>query len=81
MERRTHVEEMRFNQALGYAWGMQDGSGYRVIIDSWAFASWYSVVGHGVGTIADSLKEFVKNAPDEQMLIGEKYRRAPGINV
>jgi hypothetical protein len=82
MENRTKVEEMRYNQALGYAWGAQDNSpdGLAVNgngVDSQAFAAWYSVsiTPENHKTIYHAFKVFTDLPFAEQTALGAPYTR------
>jgi hypothetical protein len=82
MEARTRIQENKYGQALGYAWGRKDGSEDRrdIILDSGAFATFYSMLedlgGHH-RTIQDAYAYFRALKLEEQKAYGDTWMRRP----
>lgn len=83
MEARTRTQEMKYLQALGYAWGRKDGVSHaspectRVLLtDSMAFAAWYAVNSEGAThTLEDAFEHFLPLKMDEQKRLGRESQR------
>ena len=77
MQHRTMVEEIRWNQAIGYAWGLQDGSGFTKNANAIAFANWYSIVAHSDQNLHASMKLFLSFAPEDVREVESLNNRLP----
>lgn len=73
-EIRTSVEEMAFNQALGYAWSQQDHNFETAHCDSVSFAHWYSA-NRKARTLYDAFKYFTQFSFPTQRLMGNRNIR------
>jgi hypothetical protein len=81
MEHRTQQQEMRFVQALGYAWGRIDEqpmSGV-VLAGSMEFANWYSAYDEQEQTLQDSWDYFITLPHDKQVRLSEENKRLPFV--
>jgi hypothetical protein len=76
-------EEIRWNQAIGYAWGMQDGSEFKKNANAIAFANWYSIVGAKDQNLHAAMKLFLAFDPTDVREVESLNNRLPftGQNV
>ena len=91
MKMRTRIQEMKFGQALGYAWGVKDYSRATkdLILESAAFATFYSMLEElrsqdtfvrGVyygSAIQDAYKYFRELTSEEQKEYATLWQRRP----
>jgi hypothetical protein len=84
MDMRTRIQEMKYGQALGYAWGRKDASNARedIVLDSGAFATFYSMLEdlgrhHRVMAIQDAYAYFRALKLEEQKAYGDTWMRRP----
>lgn len=77
MQHRTMQEEIRWNQAIGYAWGVQDGSEFKKNANAIAFANWYSLVGHERANLHQAMKVFLHFAPEDIREVETVNNRLP----
>ena len=82
MESRTRQQEMKYGQALGYAYGAKDHSSdhFVLVCNSGAFATFYSVYEDKVGhhrTLQDAFSYFCDLPLAEQDAYGREWMRSP----
>lgn len=73
---RTRIQEMRYNQALGYAWGQQDATHFTPAVDSYAFGIWYAMNDFGNGPHQDvysAFQTFTKFTVGGQRLLARPF--------
>ena len=80
MKMRTRIQENKFGQALGYAWGVKDYSQdlADLILESAAFATFYSMLEEMTGhhkPIQDAYKYFRDLSLREQKAYGSEWQR------
>lgn len=82
MKMRSRIQENRYGQALGYAWGVKDYADNitDLVLDSGAFAAWWSVLEEETGerlTIQDAYKRFRGMRTEEQRNYAQMWMRSP----
>lgn len=79
MKMRTRIQEMKYGNALGYAWGVKDYSRATkdIILDSGAFATYYSMLEEvdKHRPIQDAYKYFRELPLAQQRAYGTEWQR------
>lgn len=82
MKMRTRIQENRYGQALGYAWGVKDYSRATkdIVLDSSSWATFYSMMEELSGhhrSIQDAYNYFRELSLAEQKAYGSEWARRP----